>query len=132
VPPAELDDLPLLDLEPEPVPLPDHGTSVSLAGVAAAAHGVDAAQYGDPVGGGSSASFDFGEMHLEAPLCSEEASLPLDLGPVVARESEPRSRPDLGRSSLKMTGEAAPLLMDVNPHSLGVETVAGICEHVIR
>jgi len=31
-----------------------------------------------------------------------------------------------------MPDRAAPLLMDVTPHSLGIETVGGYCQHLIR
>ncbi|MCB9612950.1 MAG: Hsp70 family protein [Sandaracinus sp.] len=41
----------------------------------------------------------------------------------------PAPEPDV---SLKMPDRAAPLLMDVTPHSLGIETVGGYCQHLIR
>ncbi len=46
--------------------------------------------------------------------------------PAVSLSSEPDS------ASLKMPDRAAPLLMDVTPHSLGIETVGGVCQHLIR
>ena len=40
--------------------------------------------------------------------------------------------PEPAAASLKMPDRAAPLLMDVTPHSLGIETVGGYCQHLIR
>jgi molecular chaperone DnaK len=42
----------------------------------------------------------------------------------------PDTRPNV--PVLEMPERAPPLLMDVTPHSLGIETVSGICQHLIR
>jgi molecular chaperone DnaK len=58
-----------------------------------------------------------------------DALAPLDF----EEPARPSSRPPAPAGVLQLqTGAAPPLLMDVTPHSLGLLTVGGFCQHVIR
>ncbi len=78
-------------------------------------------------------AFDFGgttsgfELGSDLPaLDDDEGRRSLDFASLAEASPEPAA------ASLKMPDRAAPLLMDVTPHSLGIETVGGYCQHLIR
>jgi molecular chaperone DnaK len=105
-------DLPDLDTEIDP-DLPTVRRSVSPA-VMKQAGGIDLSTLG----------FE----DLDAGLDDQ----PLELGPVTPASDRPAARQEAVKQSVVMTPGVQPILMDVTPHSLGVETVSGICEHLIR
>lgn len=109
----------------------------------------------EPSSGPSLDSLDFGGFAEETDL---EGSRPIDLGdlPVpeaampelpapdeapVAQKAPPKPKPIGGRTltmaafvvpNVPMPQTAMPILMDVTPHSLAVETAGGYCECIIR
>ncbi len=83
----------------------------------------------------------------EVPTVARPHSAPLDEIPTVARPQSsppldpfdgmsPSQLPSLAPSAPKpvvsLVDRAPPLLMDVTPHSLGIETAGGFCQHLVR
>ncbi|MEM9074707.1 MAG: Hsp70 family protein [Myxococcota bacterium] len=50
----------------------------------------------------------------------------------IMREAAVSEPPSAAQPVLSMPDRPAPLLMDVTPHSLGIETAGGYCQHLIR
>jgi molecular chaperone DnaK len=74
--------------------------------------------------GGTTSGFELGS-DLPALDDDDDGRRSLDF-------STESASPEPAAASLKMPDRAAPLLMDVTPHSLGIETVGGYCQHLIR
>jgi molecular chaperone DnaK len=88
-------------------------------------------------------AFDFGgttsgfELGTDLPALDDDGRRSLDFstgsaGSAADFASLAEASPEPAAASLKMPDRAAPLLMDVTPHSLGIETVGGYCQHLIR
>jgi len=86
--------------------------------------------------GGTSSGFELGS-DLPALDDDDDGRRSLDFstgsaGSAADFASLAEASPEPAAASLKMPDRAAPLLMDVTPHSLGIETVGGYCQHLIR
>ncbi len=72
---------------------------------------------------------------VEDEAAEPDAELdPLAEDPFDVELTAPRAIPDTRPNVpvLEMPERPPPLLMDVTPHSLGIETVSGLCQHLIR
>ncbi len=83
------------------------------------------------------ASTDLGSGGMAALIASAAASVDEASSPVVPPiesvfDSVPPAVESNTPSVLAMPDKAPPLLMDVSPHSLGIETAGGYCQHLIR